>query len=750
MAAHGDCIMATAECRDHLVRTGRKVAFGDGLYIEESEIFLNNPNIATKTEIMDGLLVDWLPNYDARRPYVCQLRSTPEKLFYTDWSVAPGEIFLTEAETQWADQVLAPLAGAPFTILEPSTKNDSGGNKNWLWDRWIEVCAKLSMPSVQLGPDQARALPGAHRIVTPSFRLACAVLSRATAIICTEGGLHHAAAALGIPGVVIFGGFVHPRTTGYPIHMNLFNGGEPCGNRRYCPHCRSIMEAISVEDVLGSLQTILNRSATLAQTTRTPSIRQDAFSEPELRARVLAAAESGDFIAAIRDAEVMAQFGVAGPDDLQLLGMAYYAAGALGPAETVLRSAIRLVPDHGEMRRCLGVVLRAANRLDDSVSALRIAMDIKPEDARTIRDLAISLRHQGEIEMSKSLFAAVLRQDPADHLARAFLADAQLATGDLHGGVDTMAARDVGEDRERGFPALPWWTGDMRPGRLLLWTIGLSLGDQVMYAAILRRYEDLGRAVTVVADPRLQPMFQRRLPCDVISREEAMMAASMGRFRAQGGFESVLRWVGFGAPRQGGPLVKSATLHRLGPVRARAPARSYQPRIGIAWFGARVPHQQDLRAPPLEVWRFLLEGIEGRFINLSDNSDQSAKDPDITFAPLEAIRAMSEADLSSRVSSSSRSATQLIERTIAMIAGCDVIVSVDSIVAHIAGFLDVPTILLIPFVSSWRWCAMPNGQHFYPSVRIARQHRAGCWDQAVRQAKCWLQESLVDQGGTHA
>ena len=89
---------------------------------------------------------------------------------------------------------------------------------------------------------------------------ACTALSGAAAAVLPEGGLHHAAAALGMPAVVIFGGMTSPANTGYDGHVNLFDpaGGEsPCGQRVACAHCRAAMAAIRPDVVAYHLQHIL-------------------------------------------------------------------------------------------------------------------------------------------------------------------------------------------------------------------------------------------------------------------------------------------------------------------------------------------------------------------------------------------------------------------------------------------------------------------------------------------------------------
>ena len=75
---------------------------------------------------------------------------------------------------------------------------------------------------------------------------ACAILEHAALYIGNEGGLHHAPAALGVPAVVIFGGYITPWNTGYDGHINLYADHplSPCGERLPCDHCRVCMASI--------------------------------------------------------------------------------------------------------------------------------------------------------------------------------------------------------------------------------------------------------------------------------------------------------------------------------------------------------------------------------------------------------------------------------------------------------------------------------------------------------------------------
>lgn len=149
-------------------------------------------------------------------------------------------------------------------VLEPTIKAKASPNKDWGWVRWNKLAwllqEKHGQRVTQLGPAGTRLLEGADLVVTGGFREACAVLSTAAAAVLPEGGLHHAAAAFNVPAVVIFGGYIAPMHTGYEGHVNLFTGGEPCGMRVPCDHCRDAMAKILPESVAEQLMELLRVS----------------------------------------------------------------------------------------------------------------------------------------------------------------------------------------------------------------------------------------------------------------------------------------------------------------------------------------------------------------------------------------------------------------------------------------------------------------------------------------------------------
>jgi ADP-heptose:LPS heptosyltransferase len=215
-------------------------------------IFEGNPNIAplkaTALNVNTHIELEWIPFYKGNRLYN---RHAPGRWVWNyDFRCIPGEIFLTKQEKQYAKLV----GEAGFVLMEPNPSAKSPvANKQWPFERYEAVARTLRAEGhdvLQLNYRGARLLKAARPFGCPSFRIALAVMARASLYIGGEGGLHHGAAAVGVGGVVLFGGFIPPQVTGYALHDNLTGGAEACGSLQPCDHCRAAMQAIEVDEVL--------------------------------------------------------------------------------------------------------------------------------------------------------------------------------------------------------------------------------------------------------------------------------------------------------------------------------------------------------------------------------------------------------------------------------------------------------------------------------------------------------------------
>ena len=244
----GDELMVTGHVREMQRTDPRKVRLDYGKRLW-NEVFDHNPRIAHGS---DRDVQVYYPRPNGLRPYATS--KSPVRWGWRSYKPPVGELFFQPDEIAFAEKY------SPIVVIEPNLKSRASPNKDWGVERWSRLVALMKadgIQPVQLGPPGTHVIPGVDLIETRSFRWACAVLARAKAAVLSEGGLHHAAAAVGVRSVVIYGGFISPDQTGYDLHVNLFTGGVPCGWRTPCSHCVESMAKIPPGFVLENLKEIL-------------------------------------------------------------------------------------------------------------------------------------------------------------------------------------------------------------------------------------------------------------------------------------------------------------------------------------------------------------------------------------------------------------------------------------------------------------------------------------------------------------
>jgi hypothetical protein len=252
---YGDELMATAEAREmKRADPDAKVVIGDGEREIWHAIFAGNPNVTRLADVTPGDRIAWLGNYYGRRPYLDYSRTGPSRQFFRPYRARPGDLFFSAAELEHAAAVQVECRrrrGVPLVSIEPHAAY--GPNKEWGFERWQRVADALADRATLVQPSYGKPiLRGVRAIDSPSFRTFAAVMKGCALHLGPEGGLHHAAAALGLPAVVVFGGRIHPDVTGYSFHVNLYRDapGSPCGMIAPCAHCRDCLDSIAVEEVV--------------------------------------------------------------------------------------------------------------------------------------------------------------------------------------------------------------------------------------------------------------------------------------------------------------------------------------------------------------------------------------------------------------------------------------------------------------------------------------------------------------------
>lgn len=308
---YGDHLMSIgAASRQHRLDAERRpVAIGDGRQVDPAfpELRYGLDFLATQAMVDEGQPVSWLISYKGHRPYHDHAAMAAEWRARHPWRrrllgtppanklsarlgrcicdprhrAEPAPLVLDAQE----EAVARAWSREPFVVIEPHIKGKAAPSKRWPFERFAAVARSLrqEIAVYQAGEPDLPAMEGVPRLPTRRFRDVLPYLKAARLYIGPEGGLHHAAAAMGTPAVVIFGGYIAPAVTGYDFHVNLTGGAEACGTRhRLCAHCVAAMDRISVEQVLGEARRLLARpSSTEAE----PSAQHAAGAQAPVQQR---------------------------------------------------------------------------------------------------------------------------------------------------------------------------------------------------------------------------------------------------------------------------------------------------------------------------------------------------------------------------------------------------------------------------------------------------------------------------------
>ena len=254
-----------------------------------------------------------------------------------------------------------------------------------------------------------------------------------------------------------------------------------------------------------------------------------------------------------------------------------------------------------------------------------------------------------------------------------------------------LAERDPATRDDPNLPYHLRWVWDGRPfdGRHVLVRCYHGLGDTIQFARYLPLLRRRAASLTVEIQPRLIPLFRH--------------------------FDCVDRWAPFDPARPLPPSECDFEIMELAFALRAAPAE------------APPPYLQP--APAL-----LPSGTVGLCYQAGEWDDERSIPPSLLAGLCQrrpALTLVSEpADLPVL---NPQGCPFDIETTAALVAGVDLVVTVDTMIAHLAGAMNKPTWLLLKSEPDWRWCPDSGRSDWYPSLRLLAQPEPGDWQSVVAQ-----------------
>jgi hypothetical protein len=387
------------------------------------------------------------------------------------------------------------------------------------------------------------------------------------------------------------------------------------------------------------------------------------------------------------------------------LGLVQQAADQPERAVENYRRALRIEPGMMLAQHNLGVVLSTLGRLNDAEAAFRGVLQVRPNDVEARFNLGAILRDQGRLEEALDCLSGVLRDKPGHTGAALNIATVHLMAGRLEQGWKAYDA--VGPSFGSGPRfAEPVWKGEDALDRVLLVYRDGGLGDFLHFC-------------------RFVPLAMRH--ARVVLEVPLPLVRLMGSL--DGVRDGTVRLVPAGEDPPEFDLISPVTHlpQALGTTMATIPADvpylladpseiavwrdrlSVLPglRVGLAWAGNRSYAQDRLRSldPALLVH---LSGTPGvSFVSLQTERREGVP------------HALGLHDWTEELHD--------MAATAALISALDLVIGVDSSVAHLAGALGRPVWLLNRFHTEWRWMRDRDDSPWYPTMRIFRQPAPGDW-----------------------
>ena len=385
------------------------------------------------------------------------------------------------------------------------------------------------------------------------------------------------------------------------------------------------------------------------------------------------------------------------------LGISYFGMGSIDEAQACFIRATKLDPTHADSRYNLGLCHQTNGNSESAKQEYLKVLELEPGHRYAGNNLASM--HMGELNLSQArdCLDSVIKRHPENPPARRNRAQVLLLQGEFQQGWADFEYRFQTGTREQ-YPGKTPWHGEPIQDKHLLVHFEQGLGDTIMFSRFLPRLrEQCGRLTFACQEPLLSLIKNSFPQIDVVAGDE-----SATDFDVHLPLLSLGDRLGLHTKPdfQSGPYLKSDK-HAALPDNGK-------PKVGVAWAG-NPNHKSDVsRSIPWEQFKTVVEldGID--FYNLQVGPRAS--------------------DCGDRLISLKNRIADFSD-TAAIVSQLDLVITVDTAVAHLAAALGKPTWILIAALPDWRWMMERDDSPWYPSVTLFRATLQTGWDTTLVELK---------------
>jgi tetratricopeptide (TPR) repeat protein len=395
------------------------------------------------------------------------------------------------------------------------------------------------------------------------------------------------------------------------------------------------------------------------------------------------------------------------------LANALQAQGKMSGALECLQHALRLHPESAELHNARGIALGRSGKEDEAVPCFRRAIELRPGYIRAYNNLGTALQSLGRSDEAIRYFEEGLRfapEDPHLHTGRALI---WLRQGDFERGCPEYEWRlRLPEMRRCDLPQSRW-QGEPLEGRPIVLLAEQGIGDTIHFIRYVPLVRQRGGQVVLICDESLVPLLTRFPGIDQFLSFGSPLAAFQ-TFIPLASLPGVFNTSLSNIPGEVPYLFADPELLQSWGQRLRS-HRDFK--IGIAWQGSRDNPDDYRRSAPLEAFQPLakLPGVHLFSLQKGLGSEQLRR----------VAHAWPITNLAGRLDED----TAAFMDTAAVMKQLDLVVTVDTAVAHLAGALAVPVYVALAFVADWRWLVDRDDSPWYPTMRLFRQKERGGWSE---------------------
>ncbi len=403
-------------------------------------------------------------------------------------------------------------------------------------------------------------------------------------------------------------------------------------------------------------------------------------------------------------------------------GTALYELQRFDEAVASCDRALAERPHYAQALSNRGNALRGLWRFDEALESYDRAIALSPVHADALVNRGNMLKELRRIDEALESYDRAIALQP--DLAAAHFNEAlcRILRGDYDRGFEKYEWRwecAQGKQAKRDFTQPLWLGSDDIAGKTILLHAEQGYGDTIQFCRYVPRVAALGARVILEVPKALQGLMAAlEGPAQILRRGDALPAFDLHcpLLSLPLAFHTRLETIPSATPYLHAPAkAVAAWRKRLG--------RKRRPMIGVAWSGLATLGNDRFRSIKLAA---LLPLFDARATFVSLQKEVRAEDAALLKTRRDIIHFGDEL----------RDFTD----TAALIANLDLVIAVDTSVAHLAGALAKPLWMLLSFGSDWRWLLDRDDSPWYPTARLFRQGAVRSWDDVIAHARAALAE----------